>query len=64
MNEEWKQEIPNAIELKICPRCEGQLNRDIFQFPESDKPYSGRLFEADACFNCKIIYKILGDKWI
>lgn len=73
-NEEWAQcecKIedgkflvldPALPDLKICPECQGDIVQDIFSRPKGEKGKGGgRLLEARACCDCKIIYEVVCD---
>jgi hypothetical protein len=59
MSDLYKESIPHNKDLKLCPECGAEIIQDIFQLPKEMATKKGRLIEARACDDCKIIYHIL-----
>jgi len=58
MSDQYLEYTPHQYNLKICPGCLKNTERDIFQLPKGEKHNGGRLIEAITCHKCKIIYEV------
>lgn len=59
MSDQYCQTVEPICDLKKCPQCDEEIIQDIFQLPKNEGRKKGRLIEARACDNCKIIYEII-----
>ena len=59
MSDIYAQSDPVMKDLKICPKCNGSIRKDIFVLDYGRKKKRGEpgLTECRFCSDCKIIYE-------